>query len=410
MLTDRDITTTQAPTSGRILLPDGHGLALRLTASGQRTWILRYRLAGGRQGRQRTLTLGDYPEPLTLAKARKRARLALRRVDAGEDPAAEQDAARAIGDTVADLAKDYIAKYAKVHKRSWRDDQRYLDAEVLPAWRARKVRDLTRRDVRVLIEGIADRGAPISANRCLALVRKMLNWAVSKDWIDANPAALIQKPGAEHSRERVLSGAEIRLVWEACAGEAPFLCALMRLRLMTAQRGGELAKLRWADIDGDWMTIPAAVSKNKKAHRVFLTPRAKDLLADLPRIEGCDYVFPGRRGNRPTADVKKAGRRIATRVLAALREDDATVETFDFRGHDLRRTASTQMAEAGISQADIAKVLNHAEGGPKATHLYNRYGYDREKRIALEAWGRVLANILEDTRDSGKVVPIGGRR
>jgi integrase len=328
----------------------------------------------------------------------------MRRVGDGENPAAEKRAAR-LGETIGDLAKDYLTKHAKVHKRSWRDDERYLDVEILPLWTHIKVKDLSRRDVRALVEGIADRGSPISANRCLALIRKILNFAVQHDWIDANPAALIVKPGAEQSRERVLTDDEIRLVWAACDLERPAMRALMQLRLLTLQRGGELSAIKWTDIDGPWLTLPAANTKNKKAHRVFLTPTATALIEALPQVEDCDYIFPGRSGNTHCGDHKKAGQRIAASVLATLQRDDPTVEGFDFRGHDLRRTAATQMAAAGISQTDIAKVLNHAEGGPKATHVYNRYAYDREKQIALETWDRVLARILEDT-PGGKVLPI----
>jgi integrase len=67
---------------------------------------------------------------------------------------------------------------------------------------------------------------------------------------------LLEKPGAERSRDRVLTDDEIRLVWDACEDERPAMCALTRLRLMTAQRGGELSQLRWTDIEGDWLTIP----------------------------------------------------------------------------------------------------------------------------------------------------------
>ena len=80
------------------------------------------------------------------------------------------------------------------------------------------------------------------------------------------------------------------------------------------------------------------------------------------------------------------------------------ITAFDFRGHDLRRTASTRMAEAGISQADIPEVLNHFEGGPKATHVYNRYPYDREKKIALETWERVLTGILTNTSSANVLI------
>lgn len=405
-LTDRRLATVRPDPTRRIELPDDKvpGLALRVTPSGAKTWTLRYRVEGGRRGRLRRLTLGGYPA-VSLVKARKAATTALGHVaTAGTDPAAAKQAAR-LGETVGDLAQDYLARHAKRHKRSWREDERMLDAEVLPAWKTRKVKDLTRRDVRDLVEAIAERGAPIMANRYLALVRKMLNFAIQRDWIEANVASLIAKPGAERSRDRVLTDDEIQLVWAACGAERPAICTLMRLRLLTAQRGGELARLRWTDIEGNWLTLPTTATKNKLAHRVFLAPAAQRILNTLPRIEGCDYVFPGPSGTRPVGDVKKAGRRIAARVLATLRETDATAEAFDFRGHDLRRTAATKMADAGISQADIAKVLNHAEGGPRATMVYNRYAYDREKRIALETWARTLAAILERKDTAANVVP-----
>lgn len=413
-LTDRFVKTLK-PTPHRTEYFDTHtpGLAMRVSESGKKTWVLLYRTLPNEETqsppRLRRLTLGRYPD-LDVKGARKQADIERGKVAKGQDPAAAKQAIRRSagrGDTVDDLAKEYLAKYAKLRKRSWQSDDRYLEAEIKPAWKTKRVKDLTRRDVRELIEGIADRGSPISANRCLAVVRKMLNYAVSKDWLDANPAALIPKPGAERSRERVLTDDEIRLVWTACEAERPAMCALTRLRLVTAQRGGELAQIKWTDVDGDWLTIPGTLTKNKRAHRVFLTKTAKDLIAALPKIEDCDFIFPGRGTNKGCGDAKKAGGRIATRVLTTLQETNPELDRFDFRGHDLRRTASTKMAEAGIPQADIAKVLNHAEGGPRATHVYNRYDYDREKQIAMEAWERVLVGILTDTRNS-HVVPFTG--
>jgi integrase len=405
-LTDRRILTLKPNPKRRLALADDKvpGLELRITANGAKTWTLRYRVEGGRRGRLRRLTLGRYPT-LTLAKARKAAAEALGQIATTHtDPALTKQAAR-LGETFGDLARDYLARHAKRHKRSWREDERILNADVLPTWRSRKVKDISRREVRELVEGIADRGSPIMANRTLALIRKMLNFAITRDWIDANPAARIPKPGAEQSRERVLTDDEIRLVWDASEAERPALCALMRLRLVTAQRGGELARLRWADVEADWLTLPGTATKNKQAHRVFLTPRALTILGSIPRIDGSEYIFPGKSGLRPLGDVKKAGRRIAARVLAKLRETDPSAETFDFRGHDLRRTAATRMADASISQADIAKVLNHAEGGPRATMVYNRYAYDREKRLALETWDRCLTAVFEGKNGSTNVVP-----
>jgi integrase len=394
------------------------GLCLRMSPSGVATWTLLYRTqpdvaTGQAPAKMRRLTLGRYPD-VDLKAARKRARIERGKVAHGGDPAgAKQDARQAAartGDTVGALAAEYLDKYAKKFKRSWRDDARMLDVEVLPHWKARKVVELTRRDVRALIEAIADRGSPITANRCLALVRKMLNYGISKDWVEGNVAALIEKPGAERSRDRVLTDPEIRLVWEACAEERQATCAVTRLRLVTAQRGAEVVAMKWSDLDlaSGWWTIPAAISKNKKAHRVPLTAPAIELLSAQPQIVGCEWVFPSRVGNRPLTDAKQAGRRIAARVLTRLQEDDLTVQHFDFRGHDLRRTASTKMAEAGVPQADIARVLNHAEGGPRATQVYNRYAYDAEKRRALEMWARALAAIL-DAQPVSRVVAFPAR-
>jgi integrase len=201
----------------------------------------------------------------------------------------------------------------------------------------------------------------------------------------------------------VLTDDEIRRVWAACDLERPALAALMKLRLVTAQRGGELAQIRWSDIDGDWLTLRPEITKNKRAHRVYLTPAAIALIDSVPRISET-LVFPGRFDTKPLGDEKKAGQRIVMRIEAALREHDPTA-TFNFRGHDLRRTAATRMAAAGIPQADIAKVLNHAEGGPRATQVYNRYQYDREIQIALETWSRVLTGILDAQPAGDTVVP-----
>ena len=127
--------------------------------------------------------------------------------------------------------------------------------------RIRTCDPLTRRDVRAVVETIAER-APIMANRTRALIRRMLNYPVGADWLDANVAALIPKPGREQSRDRVLSEDEIRTVWAACEPERPARRALTRLRLVTAQRGGELQHMAWtdADLETGWWTIPGTVT------------------------------------------------------------------------------------------------------------------------------------------------------
>ena len=322
LLNDRAIRSL-SPGATPIDVRDGGqpGLVLTVLTSGRKQFTLRYRF----QAKQRRLMLGEYPA-VPLAEARKRARRAQSAIDDGRDPAGERQAAKAARtDTVASLADDYLKKHALKFKRSAAEDKRILAVEVLPRWRDRSVRDLTRRDVRALVERVAER-APIMANRLLAVVRKMLNFAVDHDWIDANPAARVTKPAPEQSRDRVLSEDELRRLWRVlsnlpstadrpapgrkrakgdaddplCPVSAP-LAALLKVRLLTAQRGGEVARMRWADVDLEtgWWTIPAEHTKNGQSHRVPLTTDVVELIRAMEpkdQAEKGEYVFAGAAG------------------------------------------------------------------------------------------------------------------
>ena len=400
---------------------DGHtrGLILTVLPSGRRQFSIRYRF----QGKQRRFVLGEYPQ-LTLAKARKRARAELVAITDGGDPAGERRAAKAERtDTVAALADEYLAKHARKFKKSAYEDERILTANVLPIWAGRSVSGLTRRDVRALIEDIADR-APVMANRTLACVRTMLNFAIDHDWIDANPAARVKKPAPEVSRERVLDDDEIRRLWRVLShfpttAQRPApgrkakkgsdddpVCpvsaahaALLKLRLLTAQRGGEVARMRWADLDLEtgWWTIPGTFTKNGEPHRVPLVDQALTLIRAFEPAADADtpeYVFTVHGGASVLDRAKKAPTTVA-RTLG-----------LDIRGHDLRRTAATRMGAAGVPREHISRVLNHAEGGARATRVYDRYHYDHEKRQALEGWARTLDAILSGKPAGAEVVPI----
>ena len=390
------------------------GLIVRVLPSGRIEFAIRYRI----HGKRRRLKLGEYPA-VSLAAARKRARTAQSAIDNGEDPAADRQTAKATPtDTVATLAQDYLKKHARKFKRSADEDARILTVDVLPKWGDRSARDLTRRDVRALVDGVVDRGAPVLANRVLALVRKMLNFGVDHDWLEANPAARLTRPTREVSRERVLTDEEIRRLWrvlehfattaerpapgrKAAKGErddplcpvSPALAALLKVRLLTAQRGGELVRMKWADVDlaAGWWTIPGTDTKNGEPHRVPLVERVKAIIQAQRTDEPQEFVFVGRG-----ASLRDRAKKAPAAIAKAL--------GLDFRGHDLRRTAATRMAAAGIPRDHIAKVLNHVEGGARATRVYDRHSYDAEKRMALHVWDRALTAILEGT-DAGKVLP-----
>jgi integrase len=341
---------------------DHPGFGVRVAGGGRKTWIAMYR----HNGRLRRHSLGTYPA-LSLADARHQTLQTMARVAAGQDPAAERRALRD-AETFGDLAVEYLERHAKVKKRSWKEDDRILKAELLPHWKHTPLRDLKRRDVRNLVQVIAARPAPIMANRTLALVRKMLNFAIESEWMEANPATLIPKPGIEQSRDRVLTQDEIKAFWVAVEEEPAVIRAWLRLRLLTVQRGGEVVRMRWSEVDlqNKWWTIPGETTKNKLAHRVPLNAAAVTLLREL----------------RSSAAPEQAMK-------------------VDFRGHDLRRMAASIMASAGVSRLVIAKVLNHVETG--VTAVYDRHSYDAEKRAALDLWGRELQRILRKKRKASVI-------
>lgn len=387
------------------------GFGVRVSYQGTKTWIVMYRHGN----RVRRLKLGRVAT-LELAEARKQARGKLSAVDDGEDPAADKAAIRA-GKTFGELAHEYLERHAKVLKKSWRQDERMLNQEPLPHWKNVKLADLSRADVRSLIESIVDRGAPIHANRMLALIRKVMNFAVEREWIEHNPCNHIKPMGKEVTRDRVLSHDEIRAFWTALDEEEPPIQAVFRLRLMTGQRGSEVLQMRWRDLDLDkgWWTLPGSHVKNGRPHQVFLTDDAVAILTNLkawyerrlveinrgrkrkhlePKTLS-ELVFPSPRSEQPVAWIQKAVQRVRAR------------KDLDFRPHDLRRTAATGMAAAGVSRDVVKKVLNHSERDVTATYL--RYDYDAEKRKALTAWGRALKRILRE-KSSKAVLPFPSKQ
>jgi integrase len=371
------------------------GLVLRVTPAGARTWALRYR----HRGRLRRFTIGP-ASAISLADARARARDTIRAASDGADPAAEkQDGRKA--ETIGDLATLYIDKHAKPKKRSWKADDNLLRMKVLPKWRNRAIADITRHDVRLLVEGVAEAGAPIVANRVAALMSKMFAFALDRDLVSASPAVRIPRPGTEQTRDRVLSEGELQALWSAFNALDETMGAFYKLRLITAQRGGEVAAMRWRDVDLEsrWWTIPAAGSKNKLAHRVPLSTMAIKLIEAL-RVQAIK--------ERQTTDRKATSPDLDAFVLAGARgkrqqaEAAATFPVTNFRGHDLRRTAASLMVGSGVSRLTVSKILNHVERS--VTAVYDRHSYDAEKRAALDEWAGTIAGIVGINSPKGAAV------
>ena len=391
-LTATFVEKVAPPARGQQDIYDGKesGLILRVSDSGRKTWCVFYR----HQGRNRRLTLGTYPV-LSLADARELARKHLRDAAYGEDPAGAKQEQRD-ADSFGDLADVYLERHAKKNKRTWPEDERIIERELKPAWANRKAGEITRRDVKSLLDGIVRRGSPIAANRTAALVSTIFNFGVEEEIVEANPAYRIPKE-EERSRDRVLSDGEIRALWTALDAETFNVAAFFKLGLLTAQRRGEILGMAWkeVDLDAGWWTIPGERTKNKLAHRVPVTGEALKIIRQLRDEAACEvpFVFPGPRGKWVSNPQKWCKRvRLASQV--------------NFKFHDLRRTAASHMAGAGVQRLVISKLLNHVERG--ITAVYERHSYDQEKRAALLKWDREVAKIVMSATVV-KVVNINGQ-
>ncbi len=396
-MTDRAVKATKAPTIGQVDYFDQSlpGFGLRVSYGGRKAWILLYR----RGQMKRRMTLGTYPS-LSLSKARERANGVLRDVALGKDPAMDKAAHRK-SETVADLAREYLENHAKKKKRSWRHDERTLRNDVLPDVGGLKAKDVTRRDIIRMLNKVEKR-SPIMANRTLEIVRKMFNWGISQSIVDANPCLGIERPAEERQRDRVLSADEIHRFWTAAEAEESQAGLVLLLLLVTAQREGEVLKMRWADIEHrpqSWWTIPGEIAKNGLPHRVPLSSLAVKLLkAAQERHPNSPYVFPRRGGGGPAT---------GSLVRKPVQRSRQAAQLEDFVPHDLRRTAASNMTGMGIARLTVGKVLNHAEQG--VTKVYDRHSYDAEKRHALNVWAARVDEIVTGQptlAGDGKVVAL----
>jgi integrase len=299
----------------------------------------------------------------------------------GSDPQERKQAERR-AESFGDLAADYLERYAKRYKETWREDQRKLETDILPYWQDRRAKGIKRKDVVQILERIVERGSPVAANRTLALISRIFNFGVDEEIVDYNPAQRVRPPHRETARERVLTGSEIRRIWEALEEMHPVMASTFKLRLLTAQRGVEVLSMRWLDLDGEWWTISGEVTKNGLAHRVPLSPQALAVIDRLrPLTEGSEWVF---------ASPKKPQAHIVAVRKGCLRLCEET--GCHFTPHDLRRTAASHMTSMGISRLVVSKILNHVEQG--ITAVYDRHSYDGEKREALLRWGGRVEELV----------------
>jgi integrase len=263
-------------------------------------------------------------------------------------------------------------------------------------WADRDARSIDGHDVyqvvdearRIGIPGVESRNGGTSEPRARAVAAALssaFGWMLRRRLVDANPCAGVHRPAPPPPRDRVLAGDEIRRFWAATDAIGGPFGAVLKLLLLTGCRLNEVAGLRWDEVseDGAALNLPGSRTKNHRPHVVPLALMACEILAGVPRIDGCDFVF-STNGKTPISGWSKAKARL-----------DAAMGVAPWRLHDLRRTAVTGMAELGIAPHVIELCVNHVSGARAGVAgVYNRSEMLPERRAALERWALHLAGVV----------------
>ena len=371
------------------------GLELRVSPSGNKTFYFRY------WGGKRRYKIGRYPD-LSLAEARKRAGDLRIQVEQGIDPQGEKKIQKASYDntfTFRNLADRFTERHLSNRKQKTIDFYKWiLNKYLIPAFGDSPVESIQRREIIDVLEDIAT-DKPTLANRVHAVMSSVLNYGLKRDYIPANPIHNLGKFGTEQKRERTLSDEEIQKVWQAFEAQNEPLQTLFKLLLLLGQRSGETMKMKWGDISAGTWTIPATDTKNADSHQVPLPDYALELLENIRPLTGKQtYVFTSQssRGDGHIKWIQKAVQRI--------KESSG----IDFRIHDLRRTAATNMAKNGIDRTTLGKVLNHGglSGDRSVTAVYDKHTYHEAKQQALQLWANQLKRVVHGEQ-SANVYKIG---
>jgi integrase len=408
----------RSPPSALTTLPDGAipGLSVRVGTGGTASWSLLLRVAGeggtkpsGRllRGPKHRVNLGGYPE-VSISAARAKAAHLLDQAKQGVHPREIlSPASRTAGGlTVEGLSSEFLKHH--VHSRELDSSRKYelaFSTHINPRIGSHPAERLTREHVRATMEAArvrrsrpkGKRGGAIggveAARTAVGVLRHMFGWAIDEGKLrrQDNPASKIDKnlPKAKQ-RDVVLSLKEARVVWQAAESIGYPFGTHVQLMLLTGCRKDEWASARfkWIDLDEALMVIPAGEYKSDHVHVMPLVTEAVEILKRIPRPRKGEYLLSSTDGRAPIQGISKFYRtRLADAVLAI-----AGSRLKAFRSHDLRRTVATRLAESLGDQGDklIKRVLGHSDGS--VTAVYNRYGYVREMRRALEQWARDLTS------------------
>ncbi|HEI8458696.1 TPA: tyrosine-type recombinase/integrase [Proteus mirabilis] len=396
MLTDTKLRSLK-PQDKLYKVTDRDGLYVAVTKSGVISFRYDYRF----NGRRETVTFGRYSaDGITLAEARAELIEAKRLLNAGISPASKKRdgiESKKIGTVFKDYTVNFLndAQYADSTRAM---KEAIIEKEIYPVFGKLQLEEITTPRLRALCEKIKDRGAKATALQVREIVGSVFTYAIDRGYEISNPADAIKASsiGTFQARERAMSPKEIGILFRELENYScyPTLKLAVKFVLLTLVRKSEFIHATWDEIDfknRQWV-IPKGRMKGRKEHVIYLSDQAMDILTGMKVCAmGSNYLMPGRY------DIKKPLSNAALNNVI-----DGTVKRINEKGiefepvtvHDLRRTASTLLHEAGYNSDWIEKCLAHVQNGVRA--VYNKAEYAEQRRKMLQEWADMVDEWIKE--------------
>lgn len=390
MLTDTKLKNLK-PQDKIYKVSDRDGLYVAVLTSGSVSFRYDYRI----NGRRETLVIGQYGrDGISLAEAREELITAKKLLKAGQSPAAaKRDGIKKIrGAETFAVHTDAYMRHVVLADSTRAMKQSVIDRDILPVLGNKMMAEITTSMVRDMCDRIVERGGRATAVQAREIISSVYRFANDRGHGLFNPAADIKPSSIAmfKPRERCLQPEEVGIFFRTLdnVGAMATMKLALKLVLLTLVRKSEFTEATWKEVDFKkctW-TIPAARMKGSRSHVIYLPTQAQDLMVGLQMCAGgSEYLIPGRYSVSKPLSNGALNRLITTTSEAAQREG---LRLEHFAVHDLRRTASTLLHEAGYPSDWIEKALAHEQKGVRA--VYNKAEYARQRTYMLQQWADMV--------------------
>ena len=326
---------------------------------------------------------------MTLDEARDKVRQDRRKAWQGVDPRAEINKVNST--LVGDVLTRFVEEHCKIHQRSWQQTEVILMRNLIP-WYSRPIAQVTRHELKALVDGLVASGKPAAAFQLHAWLRVMWKWAWQEELVPENVMARVKLVApTKEAVDRSYTPDELRAIWKAADQINAVQGSFIKLLALTGLRKNELAGARWSEfseVDGKIiLTVPFERTKSRKTararvYRVPLSPLAVRVLRTLPKRHD-ELVFPGGRGEVPL----DAHTYLTNRLLKA-----GAPKGFGF--HRFRHSVASWLREQGHDDFEIGLCLNHSAGGGVTANYIHSIALKRKAEL-LSLWAEHIATLVQ---------------